>query len=51
MNGKGIEFLTELKTGSSGSSDLHSERVEVESESLLSKFINQTLTVKGSFKS
>jgi len=47
-NGKGTKFLTGFKTWSSGSLDLHSERAEVESESLLSKFINPQLTVKSS---
>jgi hypothetical protein len=40
MNGKGIEFLTGFEPRSSGSSDLHSERAEVETGSLLSGFIN-----------
>ena len=40
MNGEGIKFLTEFITRSSGSSDPHSRRAEVEPESLLSKFIN-----------
>jgi len=39
-NGKGQKFLTEFETWSSGSSDLHSGRAEVGTESLLSKFIN-----------
>jgi len=47
-NGEGIKSLTGFKNRSSGSSDLHSERAEVESESLLSKFINPRLTVKSS---
>ena len=47
-NGEGNRFLTGFKTWSHGSSDLHSERVEVERESLLSKFIKQQLTVKSS---
>jgi hypothetical protein len=40
MNGNGIKFLTGFKPKSSGSSDLHSERAEVRTESLLSMFIN-----------
>jgi len=40
MNGEGIKFLTGFETRSSGSSDLHSERAEVGTESLLSRFIN-----------
>jgi len=40
MNGDRDGFLTEFKPWSSGSSDLHSERVEVGTESLLSKFLN-----------
>jgi|GEM_PF-3318726 len=35
-NGDGIEFLTGFKTRSTGSSDLHSGRAEVRTESLLS---------------
>jgi hypothetical protein len=51
MNGEGIKSLTGFRTRSAGSSDLHSERAEVGTESLLSRFINQKLAVKGSFKS
>jgi hypothetical protein len=37
MNGKGIESLTGFEPRSTGSSDLHSERAEVGTESLLSR--------------
>jgi hypothetical protein len=40
MSGEGIRFLTEFEPGSSGSSDLHSERVGAGTESLLSKFFD-----------
>ena len=40
MNGEGIKFLTGFETGPSGSSDPHSQRAEVETGSLLPKFIN-----------
>jgi hypothetical protein len=43
MNGKGIKFLTEFETRPSGSSDLHSGRAEVGTESLLSGFINKRI--------
>jgi hypothetical protein len=43
MNGEGIKFLTGFETRSSGSSDLHSERAEVGTESLLSGFIDQQI--------
>jgi len=39
-NGKGFKFLTGFKNWSPGSSDLHSGRVEVRTESLLSWFVN-----------
>jgi hypothetical protein len=51
MNGEGIKFLTGFETRSSGSSDLHSERAEVGTESLLLRFINKKKAVKGSLKS
>jgi hypothetical protein len=40
MDGKGRRYLIEPKTESSGSSDSHSEKAEVRTESLLSKSIN-----------
>jgi hypothetical protein len=43
MNGEGIKFLTGFEPRSSGSSDLHSERAEVGTESLLSGFIDQQI--------
>jgi len=43
MDGEGIKFLTGFKTRSSGSSDPHSERAEVETGSLLPKFINRKI--------
>jgi hypothetical protein len=43
MDGEGIKFLNEFNIGSSGSSDPHSNRAEVEHESLLSMFINSKI--------
>lgn len=50
-NGNGIESLTGFKTKSSGSSDLHSGRAEVWTESLLSMSINLRKIVLRSVKS
>jgi len=50
-NGEGIKFLTGFKNRSSESQDSHSERAEVGTESLLSKFIDLKMAVKGSLKS
>jgi hypothetical protein len=47
-NGNGIEFLTGFKTKSTRSSDLHSGRAEVRTESLLSKSINLRMIVMRS---